>query len=168
MVIISEGIDGTGRDTFCKRLSESTGIPVLKQEDFDIKYWMWRASDKDVVRKVMVEKMKSILNVVDTFDTSIIINRFHLYEYVYGRVDRHTWFGCGLEEIDEELKKRKAKVVCFHPITIEGVKSEYEQCMRKAVLRSKCDITDCTELEMETMVNMFTRLCYEGDRNKWL
>lgn len=164
MIFVVEGINGVGKTALCNMLSEKTGIPVFREE-VNFKYWIER-TDCDVVRNMMVEKMRSILNILKAMDSDIIFDRFHLSEYVYGMIDRMSWLTDGLREIDNMLVEMKAKVIIVHPLDIESLSLEYGKDLREYEQRykraefgfTKCNVTSCTYLEIEQIANMFASL----------
>lgn len=88
-IIIVEGIDRIGKSTLCKLLSKKYDIPIFKENP----YYGWYQ------RQRIVEKMFTIMNMVEQLNLSIIIDRFYLTEFVYGYLNRK-------EEIDKLLFDR--------------------------------------------------------------
>lgn len=114
MIIIVEGIDRVGKTTLCKRLKEEIGIAVLK--DFTM--------NGKLKKKIVNEKMLTTLNVLDAFlDQDIVIDRFHLSEAVYGKLDR-GYKNKFVRDIDERLSQMKACLILVRP--------ENEEWLRKA------------------------------------
>lgn len=172
MIFVVEGIDKVGKTILCNKLSEKTGIPVFK-EDVNFKYWIERF-DKGLVRELLVEKMLSILRVLKLTDSSMIFDRFHLSEYVYGFIERLAGFDYKIKEIDYILLEMDARIIVMHPLDIERSSeehgkdlSEYEQRFRKAELKfTNCNVTPCTYLEIEQITDMFTNLYFNSMLDK--
>lgn len=146
MIIVVEGIDRAGKSTFCKRLSKKTGIPVFK-EDVDIK-GMSEVYGGETIRHIMCEKMKSILNVLKATKQDMILDRFHLSEWVYGYIERKAIDCTEISEIDEMLYEMGAIIVIIHPSGKYGLRdcskkhgkdlSQYEEMFQRVGIISKC------------------------------
>lgn len=155
MIVIVEGIDKTGKTNFCKRLSGKTGISVFR-EPVDFNNWRYKYSED--VREIMCEKMKSMVRLLKETYSDVIFDRFHLSEWVYGTIERGSTMVSGLREIDGILHELGAKVIVFHPIDISynskvhGRDLLYHEEMYQTCGEfSKCDIINCTYLEIEAV-----------------
>lgn len=95
MIIIVEGIDRVGKTTLCKKLSSAFDIPVYKHNSVYFDYSkMDNANETD--------KMLQIIDVIKQCNGSIIFDRFHLSDFVYGVIER---------KYDESLAKRNMNII---------------------------------------------------------
>lgn len=146
MIVVVEGIDRVGKTRFCKKLSKDTGIPVFK-EGMNFKE-MSKIYGGETIRRIMCEKMKSILNVLKITGQDMIFDRFHISEWVYGYLERKAFYCKDIKEIDEMLYDMGAIVVILHPSGKERLKhcsrehgkdlSGYERMFKRVGAESKC------------------------------
>ena len=95
MVIIVEGIDRVGKTTLCKKLESVLGYKRFRD---DFRYY---GSYTDI--SVNTDKINTLMNLIEgKFVDNIILDRFHLTEYVYGVVDR-DYINKSMLNIDERL-----------------------------------------------------------------
>lgn len=157
MIVVVEGINGVGKTKFCERLHNKTGIPSYCENisiaDMKVMY----SSNGETIRSIMVEKMLTALEVLKETESDMIFDRFHLTEWVYGWIERNATIRSGISKVDDMLSDMGAKIVLFHPVDIAQINekykkdfTEYEKMFSK--IKSKCDIINCTYLEMEAMV----------------
>jgi adenylate kinase family enzyme len=106
-IIIFTGIEGSGKTTVAKRVSEETGIPYLKQirpltisKESNIKW-----SDMS-----LIQTMATIDLMVATMP-DIILDRFHIDELVYSKVMHRECEEIYYRIFDIMLKMLGAKVV---------------------------------------------------------
>lgn len=122
MVIIVEGIDRIGKTTFCRTLSKKTGIPIFKENNF----FNTGYSTGDELRETLIEKMSSIINIIETINCDIILDRFHLSEIVYGTVERNThMYEWALWELDKKLSDIGAILCYMNPVCIQKSEEEH-------------------------------------------
>lgn len=112
MIIIVDGIDRVGKTTICEKLSKSLGYPISKD---DTRYY-----GKHDNINVNTEKDNTFVNLIEQGClTDIIFDRFHLTEYVYGKVER-GYKNMYMYDIDERLAKRNDTVlILVQPVNVE-------------------------------------------------
>ena len=81
MIIIVEGIDRVGKTTLCNKLKEEFGIPVLHHESI--------ISNNKKDNENETDKSLLTLEVCNITNSSIILDRFHLSDFVYGMLERN-------------------------------------------------------------------------------
>ena len=85
MIVIVEGIDRVGKSTFCKLLTEY-GYKILDSKIHTQKTDV----DSVVYDRLQEERTVAQAQLLSLLDTSekIVIDRFHLSQYIYGFIDR--------------------------------------------------------------------------------
>lgn len=79
-IIMIEGIDRVGKTTLANILKAKLGIGIFK--DFSV------TSGNDITANI--EKMATLINIVEQLDLDIICDRSYLTEYVYSFVEKRT------------------------------------------------------------------------------
>lgn len=100
MIIIVEGIDRVGKTTLCNKISEELNVPIYKH----IGDFSYHRMDNDNE----TDKMLQIIEVCRLTDSSIIFDRFHLTDFVYGEIERNYNIDKATQnfkEIDDMLSK---------------------------------------------------------------
>lgn len=105
MIIIVEGIDRVGKTTLCNMIEEQTGIKVFKNESF---------YGKRLGAETEIELMNELVNFIDCVNCDIVLDRFHLSEYVYGVCNR-GYNNLDVMEIDEALSKKDCILIYVRP-----------------------------------------------------
>lgn len=78
-LIIVEGIDRVGKTTLCSRLSERYGIKHY-HDSYKQPY------DKDYNNRIIDMKFNTMIQMMLFYNEDLIVDRFHMSEYVYDRV----------------------------------------------------------------------------------
>lgn len=81
MIIIVEGIDRVGKTTLCNKLKDIFGIPILHHESTISNYKKDNENETD--------KSLLTLEICKITNSSIILDRFHLSDFVYGMIERN-------------------------------------------------------------------------------
>jgi len=118
LIIIVEGIDRVGKTTLCNLLSERLGYPIFKDSVFTNYTGM-------TARTIYFEKLFSSINMLKCID-NIIIDRFHLTEFVYGRCNR-GYDNYDIEKIDKMLKLMNCLLVLVEPESDDRLNISSEQ-----------------------------------------
>lgn len=128
MIIIVEGIDRVGKTTLCNMIEESTGIKVFKNESF---------YGKRFGAETEIELINELINVVSCIDCDIVLDRFHLSEYVYGVCDR-GYNNLDIMRVDEMLSKLQCVLIYVKPTDVKVSSS-----MHGSSLSSHNALFDC-------------------------
>lgn len=80
MIIIVEGIDGVGKTTLCRKI----------EKEYGFKYFNDPYLPGPLEMRIINEKLCTTMELLRLFgkDQDIIIDRFHVSEYVYGLLNR--------------------------------------------------------------------------------
>lgn len=81
MLVIVEGIDRVGKTTLCNKLAKEFGFKIFKEDKRRIR-------SKELLSFANYGSMQSIVNCYKVFGDNLVLDRFHLTEYVYGTIDR--------------------------------------------------------------------------------
>ena len=106
MIIIVEGIDRVGKTTLCNKIAKECNIPIYRH-----------VGDRDVNKiknNEETDKFKQIVNVCAITNADIVLDRFHLSDYVYGTIERGYDKKKALQnkqEVEDYMRSVKAKVV---------------------------------------------------------
>lgn len=97
-LIIVEGIDRVGKTTICKSF-EKNGYRIFKDA------WLG-----PIVKDSALEKLNTCLQFFELFkDQKIVVDRFHLTEFVYGKIDRG--YETNISSIDRRLDALDAQLL---------------------------------------------------------
>lgn len=121
MIVIVEGIDRVGKTTLCNALSTRLNLPIYKHNISRIDY---PKMDNDNE----TDKMLQLIELLRMTNSSIIFDRFHLSEYVYGTIERdydkeHALSNFKL--IDDELKFKHIVLILVQPTDVEQSSREH-------------------------------------------
>lgn len=81
MIIIVEGIDRVGKTTLCNKLHEEFNIPIYKHNGIIPYNKMDNFEETD--------KMIYVKEFIELTNISLIFDRFHLTDFVYGELERN-------------------------------------------------------------------------------
>lgn len=116
-LIVLEGIDRVGKTTLAKQIETFSGYGFKTLKEFP--YY------GDFDRKVMVEKMCTTLNIEQLFGSNIILDRFHISEFVYGFFDRSIPIDFQVfHNLEKRLKRCEALLVHVEPVDLERSNQE--------------------------------------------
>ena len=123
-IIIVEGVDRVGKTTLCKKLENATGYKRFRD---DFRYC---SNYLDV--NVNTEKINTLMNLIENwFVNDIILDRFHITEYVYGVVDR-GYANKDMIDIDERLSRLgNVLLVYVKPVDIEKSSKEHGKNLKE-------------------------------------
>lgn len=109
MFIIVEGIDRVGKTTFCNEFVKAYPQYKIFKETERL------GMPKEMHMYANYSSMQSILNVLKcTGEKNIVFDRFHLSEYVYGRLERGYDGLAYYESINAELNKLGNEVLLVY------------------------------------------------------
>ena len=162
MIIAVEGIDRTGKSTFCEALSNNTDFVnfyapesgIVKNEDKN----MYDEADKCLKLAMLAES-----SAID-----VVFDRFHISDFVYGIVNRNYDVDEAMKlfkKVDKKLAKLGVIIYYFKPKTVayssvlEGrdLTKEYElfETFKEA---SSCVVV---EIDYDHVVQQVKRLMYK-------
>lgn len=146
MIIIVEGIDRVGKTTLVNRIHMETNYPVYRH-----------VGDRDftkVQNEVETDKFLQLIEMCKITHSTVIFDRFHWSDFVYGSVQRHYDFTTALknkDKIESVLKEQGAIIILVCPTDIERSSYEHgidlhrhEHLFQFAFSESKIDKFICT------------------------
>ena len=115
MIIAVEGIDRTGKSTFCEALSDNTGFVNFYAPESDI------VKNKDKNMYDEADKCLKLATFADLSSTDVVFDRFHISDFVYGIVNRNYDIDEAMKlfkKVDQKLAKLGVVVYYFKPMTV--------------------------------------------------
>ena len=115
MIIAVEGIDRTGKSTFCEALSDNTGFVNFYAPESDI------VQNKDKNMYDEADKCLKLATLADLSSTDVVFDRFHISDFVYGIVNRNYDVDEAtmlFKKVDAKLAKLGVVVYYFKPRTV--------------------------------------------------
>lgn len=113
MIVIVEGIDRVGKTTFCEKAASLLNAPVFKQTTF-------HDDGSHPGPTAMVEQVHALTKLLLCINSNIVVDRFHLTEAVYGKIDRGYDCLQEMKAIDSMLSRRKDIVLAYvEPTDVE-------------------------------------------------
>lgn len=115
MIIAVEGIDRTGKSTFCEALSNNTGFVNFYAPESDIV----KNEDKNMFDEA--DKCLKLAVLADSSATDVVFDRFHISDFVYGIVNRNYNAKEAMKlfkKVDKKLAKLGVVVYYFQPKTV--------------------------------------------------
>ena len=115
MIIAVEGIDRTGKSTFCEALSDDTGFVNFYAPESDI------VKNKDKNMYDEADKCLKLATLADLSATDVVFDRFHMSDFVYGILNRNYDIDEAtklFKKVDEKLAKLGVVVYYFKPKTV--------------------------------------------------
>ena len=115
MIIAVEGIDRTGKSTFCEALSDNTGFVNFYVPESDI------VKNKDKNMYDEADKCLKLATLADLSSTDVVFDRFHISDFVYGILNRNYDIDEAtrlFKKVDEKLAKLGVVVYYFKPKTV--------------------------------------------------
>lgn len=115
MIIAVEGIDRTGKSTFCEALSDSSGFANFYVPESDIV----KNEDKNMFDEA--DKCLKLAVLADSSATDVVFDRFHISDFVYGIVNRNYDVDEAMKlfkKVDEKLAELGVVVYYFKPKTV--------------------------------------------------
>lgn len=124
MIIIVEGIDRVGKTTLINRIVEECGF---KKFDFIEKYKKDHKLENDFTEIVETEKMYMMLSglmLLSKMNANIIVDRFHLSEFVYGKINRN-YENIECIKIDKILANMGVLLIYMRPTNLDKSSMEH-------------------------------------------
>lgn len=162
MIIAVEGIDRTGKSTFCEALSDNTGFVNFYAPESDI------VKNKDKNMYDEADKCLKLATLADMSSIDVVFDRFHISDFVYGIVNRNYDVDEAtklFKKVDKKLAKLGVVVYYFKPKTVayssvlEGrdLTKEYElfETFKEA---SSCVVV---EIDYDHVIQQVKRLMYK-------
>lgn len=115
MIIAVEGIDRTGKSTFCEALSNNTGFVNFYVPESDIV----KNEDKNMYDEA--DKCLKLAMLADLSATDVVFDRFHISDFVYGIVNRNYDIDEAtklFKKVDKKLAKLGVLIYYFKPKTV--------------------------------------------------
>ena len=162
MIIIVEGVDRVGKTTLCNALSNETSIPIYKHHNIVMNY-----SDMDNSNET--DKMLQLIDVCNITHSSIIFDRFHFSDYVYGTLERGYDTISSIENlklIDNVLRRSNALLILMRPTDIKKSSEEhgkdltlYFKLMQNAYRLSAMNMITCDYNTMQRAIDYVKEKC---------
>lgn len=115
MIIAVEGIDRTGKSTFCEALSDSSGFANFYVPESDI------VSNEDKNMYDEADKCLKLAVLANLSATDVVFDRFHISDFVYGIVNRNYDVDEAMKlfkKVDKKLAKLGVVIYYFKPKTV--------------------------------------------------
>lgn len=144
MILIVEGIDRVGKSTFIEKL--------IKQLDFvQFKPIQKHKRDKKYTMKLETGKCYASLEglrLLNNFGINVVVDRFHISEFVYGLADRR-YTNYDMFNIDKLLGEMGTKIVLFKPENLEQSSIEHgkDLTFHSALFKQFCSSSKCKVME---------------------
>lgn len=119
MMIIVEGVDRVGKSTLCNKLSKATGIVVHKYSGL-VKY-------KDMNNLEETDKMLGIIQVMKETNATLIFDRFHVTDFVYGSLERNYDKAAASQRCEKIENKLDEVDAIYIYVKATDIKSSSEQ-----------------------------------------
>jgi len=116
LIVIVEGIDRVGKTTLCNKFVEH-GFKLFKDSYFE---------GMKITKDVALEKLNTSLRFLEIFkNENIVIDRFHMTEFVYGALERN-YTSFEIEIIDKKLSELDAILILVVPTDKSDLKRASE------------------------------------------
>ena len=115
MIIAVEGIDRTGKSTFCEALSDSSGFTNFYAPESDI------VKNKDKNMYDEADKCLKLAVLANLSATDVVFDRFHISDFVYGIVNRNYDVKEAMKlfkKVDKKLANLGVVIYYFKPKTV--------------------------------------------------
>ena len=158
MIIIVEGIDRVGKTTLVNKLTKECNIKpfidsYLSFEYIDLEGFV---AYVDGCRDNIIantEKINSLINFFEQFSDKIgnvLLDRFHVSEYVYGLCDRKYISREVFDMFDERLSKLNTLIVYVEPKDLDWSSEQHGSSLKKhngafnyIIGKTKCEVIRC-------------------------
>lgn len=160
MIVIVEGIDRVGKTTLVNKLAKECSIKpfidsYLKFTFYDCecnKFLQVDGSRNNITANT--EKINSLLSFFEQFsddiDINILLDRFHLSEFVYGMCDRNYLSFEAFNSFDKRLSKLNALIVYVEPKDLNWSSKQHGSDLQKhleafeyAIEETACEVIRC-------------------------
>lgn len=168
MIFIIEGIDRVGKTTLVNKLAENCNIKPFVDSYEKFSYFDYElnaliefnGNRKNIVANT--EKMNSLVNFFEQFENeigNIMLDRFHLSEFVYGFVDRKYYSLEAFYSLDERLAKLGAIIIYVEPKNVEWSSRQHGSDLKNhlkmfenALGQTSCGVIRCNFDTLDTVV----------------
>ena len=153
-IIIVEGVDRVGKTTLCEKLEDELGYKRFRD---DFRYY---GNYKQ--KSINTEKINTLMNLIEGgFIDNIILDRFHLTEYVYGDIER-GYENKDMLDIDTRLSKLdNVLLVYISPTDVEKSSEQHgkdlrrhERGMQRFLNKSKLQKINISYNDMDVAIEM--------------
>lgn len=159
MIVIVEGIDRVGKTTLVSKLTKSCNINPFIDSYLSFTYCDLN-KDKEIVVEgkrndiiANTEKINSLINFFEQFSNNIgnvLLDRFHLSEFVYGKVDRHYLSHEAFEVFDKRLAKLNTLIIYVEPKNLNWSSekhgsslAEHLEVFEDIINKTECEVVRC-------------------------
>lgn len=122
-IIIVEGIDRVGKTTLIDKIIKELKYAKFIPANADLSYRGYPSLAKIIETEKSFATLATLAALEDT-DYKIIFDRFHISEYVYGKVDR-GYINLDCFHLDEVLAQLNALLIFVHPTDIDRSSREH-------------------------------------------
>lgn len=160
MIVIVEGIDRVGKTTLVNKLVKECPIKPFIDSYLKFTYYNYeynKTLQVDGSRNNITantEKINSLLNFFEQFtdniDVDILLDRFHLSEFVYGMCDRNYLSFEAFDSFDERLSELNALIVYVEPKDLSWSSEQHGSDLQKhleafeyAIEETACEVIRC-------------------------
>lgn len=176
MIIIVEGIDRVGKTTLVNKIADSCQIKPFVDSYLQFSFLQLEKDDNHKISSIgfkhvysnrediiaNTEKINSLINFFEQYSDkidNILLDRFHLSEYVYGGVDRNYLSTEVFNLFDERLAKLGAIIIYVEPTDLEWSSKQHGCNLKEhldffeyALGKSKCEIIRCNFNTLDDVV----------------
>lgn len=165
-IIIVEGIDRVGKTTLISKLQNelklkcNKDVVVFKDVYEAEMFGGWTIYSRDISTEKLLSTF-NFLKSVESLDLIVILDRFHLSEYVYGKVNR-GYVNNTMFKVDDLLSNMSTDLILVTPTDITKSseehgcdltenEKEYKQFFDKTKIKNKYMCTYCTMDDIITL-----------------
>ena len=159
MIVIVEGIDRVGKTTLVNKIKESCNVKSFIDSYMKFSYLNIEAIQVASVKGdrnnivANTEKINSLINFFEQFSDkigNILLDRFHLSEFVYGLVDRKYYSLEAFYSLDERLANLGALIIYVEPKDVNWSSEQHGSSLANhlnffeyAIKNSSCEVIRC-------------------------
>ena len=156
-ILIVEGVDRVGKTTLVKALEEQCGYKMLKPIGVDLSHRQDTSVDTQTIETNKLWATLSVLVLLE--HDKIVIDRFHLSEYVYGKLDR-GYINEDCWRIDQILAHLDTQLIYVHPQDMDFSNTKHGSPLdlhvtefERALIRTSMDIVHTSFYELHNTIN---------------
>lgn len=138
MIIILEGANRCGKTTLAKNLLQMLDLEYFKDLTIDTE----KMSNAEIKLgfEFALNGQANLLKALDGPNRNIIVDRFHMTEYVYGKMYRN-YLSRGFDNVNEKLKDEAVIVYCKRKknadIETTRLQTEFDELVKKSKIPVK-------------------------------